>query len=101
MLAWSTVAGRTDEATGMRDGHFSCREERIHHSAAWWPQPKRTSPCSATLQTLNTETTENLSDLCIEFFPVTEDAEPRTGWYRAEALLVGEEIFARGQEVWE
>ncbi len=43
-------------------------------------------------QTLNTETTEALSDLCVEFLLVTEDTE---------ALLVREENFARRQEVWE
>jgi len=62
------------------------------HSAARWPQPKRASPCSPALQSLNTETTEDLSDLCVKFFLVTEDTE---------ALLVREEIFARRQEVWE
>jgi hypothetical protein len=62
------------------------------HSAARCPQSKRASPRSPTLQSLNTETTESLGDLCVEFFPVTED----TG-----ALLVREEIFARRQELWE
>jgi hypothetical protein len=38
------------------------------------------------------ETTEDLSDLCVEFFLVTEDTE---------ALFVRDEIFARRQEVWE
>jgi hypothetical protein len=47
---------------------------------------------------LNTETTE---DLCIKFFLVREDTEPRTGGCRLAALLVQEEIFARRQEVWE
>ena len=59
------------------------------HSAARWPQPKRTSPCSPTLQSLNTETTEDLSDLCVKFFLATEDTE---------ALLVREEIFAPGED---
>ena len=50
---------------------------------------KRASLCSPTLQSLNTETTEDLSELCVKFFLVTE------------ALLVREEILARRQEVWE
>ena len=62
------------------------------HSVARWPQAKRASPCSPTLQSLNTETTEDLSDLCVEVFPVTEDTE---------ALFIREEIFARRQELWE
>jgi hypothetical protein len=44
------------------------------------------------LQSLTTETTEDLSDLCVESFLATEDTE---------ALLVREEISARRQEVWE
>ena len=57
---------------------FSCRKEQIHyraHSAARWPQPKRASPCSPTSQSLNTETTEDLNDLCVRFFLVREDTE--------------------------
>ena len=61
------------------------------HSSAR-PQPRRFSPCSPTLKSLNTETTEDLSDLCVEFFLATEDTE---------ALFVRDEIFARRQEVWE
>ncbi len=60
------------------------------HSVDGWPQPKRASPCSPTLQSLNTETTEDLSDLCVKYFLVTEDTE---------AFLVREEISARRQEV--
>ena len=73
---------------------FAPRAEIGHqcHSAARWPQPKRASPCSPTLQSLNTETTEDLSDLCVKFFLVTEDTE---------ALLARGEIFARRQENWE
>jgi hypothetical protein len=54
-------------------------------SAARWPQPKQASPCSPTLQSLNTEATEDLSDLCVKFFVVREDTE---------ALLIREEVFA-------
>jgi hypothetical protein len=69
------------------------------NSAARCPQPKWASPCSPPLQSLSTETTEAISDLCVRFFLVTEDTEPRTGLCRAEALLVREEIFARRQGV--
>jgi hypothetical protein len=55
-------------------------------SGARWPQPKRDSLCSPSLQSLNTESTEDLSDLCVEFFLATEDTE---------ALLVGGLIVGR------
>jgi len=52
------------------------------------------APCSPSLQNLNTEGTEDLSALCVKFLLATEDAEPRTGWCRAETFLAREEIFA-------
>src|SRR5208283_1156208 len=51
---------------------------------AWRPQPKRASPCSPSLQGLNTETTEDLSDLCVKFFLATEDTEASPATYRSE-----------------
>jgi hypothetical protein len=46
------------------------------HSAARWPQPKTGfSVSSVAFQSLNTETTEDLSDLCVKSFLVTEDTE--------------------------
>jgi hypothetical protein len=51
---------------------------------AWWPQLKRASPCSPSLHSLNTETTEDLSDLCVKFFLLTEDTEASPATCRSE-----------------
>ena len=47
--------------------------------SACWPRAKRASPCSPAFQGFNTKGTEDLSDLCVEFSPATEDTEPRKG----------------------
>jgi hypothetical protein len=54
-----------------------------------WPQPRRDSPCSPSLQNLNAESTEDLSDLCVKVLLTTEDTE---------ALLAREENFVRREE---
>jgi len=56
-----------------------CERKAKCHSAARWPQPKRAAPCSPTLQSLNTETTEDLGDLWAKFFAVTEDTKALPG----------------------
>jgi hypothetical protein len=56
------------------------------------PQPERTSPCPPWLQDFNTESTEDLSALCVEvFFVATENTEKnrRRGW----AMLSSVPIF--------
>jgi len=74
-------------------GPFAAPEEirQMWYGAGWLAQPKRASPCSLTPQSLNTEGTEDLSDLCVRsFLGATENTE---------ASQAREEIFARREGV--
>jgi len=65
--------------------NYFCTQSHLSFQTPWaaqnsrqrgcWPQPKRDSPCSPSLQNLNTESTEDLSDLCVKVLLATEDTE--------------------------
>ena len=54
-------------------GHF--KDDLRHRQSLYHPGRGNNAGMEATLQSLNTESTEDLSDLCVKVFLATEDTE--------------------------